>query len=73
MNVALTSTEMVYAPGILRWAMNGYKFKRDRKVMIRVMQAWPGLTDAEWAGVLSGEIPHAVEGDKVMIEIARKE
>ena len=27
--VALTSTEMVSAPGMLRWAMNGYRFQRE--------------------------------------------
>ena len=33
---ALQSTSMVNAPGMLRWAINGYKFKRDRKVMLDV-------------------------------------
>lgn len=70
--VALTSTEAVYAPGMLAWCINGYQFKRDRKALIDVMQAWPGLTRKEWHGVLSGAIPHTVEGDKVIIELGKE-
>ena len=58
--VRLLSDAMVSAPGMLRWAMNGYRFREDRSAMIRVMQCWPGLTRREWQGVLSGVIPHSV-------------
>jgi len=70
--VALTSTTMVHAPGILRWAMNGYRFKRDRNKMIKVIQCWTGLTRKEWHGVLSGTIPHTIEGDRVIIEFGKE-
>lgn len=65
----LGSNQMVSAPGILKWAMNGYKFKRDRKKMVNVMKSWPGLTDEQWGKVLAGEIPHTIEGDVVVITI----
>jgi hypothetical protein len=32
----LLSTSMINTPGILRWAQNGYKFKRDRKALLNV-------------------------------------
>ena len=70
--VALTSTEMVSAPGMLRWAINGYRFKQDRNTLIKVMQAWPGLTRQEWHGILSGTIPHTIEGDRVVIELGKE-
>jgi ribosome maturation factor RimP len=70
--VALTSNDMISAPGMLRWAMNGYRFQRDRNRMIKVMQAWPGLTRKEWQGVLSGTIPHTIEGEKVIIELGKE-
>jgi hypothetical protein len=70
--VALTSTTMVHAPGMLRWAMNGYHFKRDRKKLIDVMACWKGLTREEWHGILSGTIPHMIEGDKVIIELGKE-
>lgn len=72
--VALGSCEMVSAPGIMAWAINGYAFKRDRKAMINVMKSgWPdaGLTDKEWGKVLSREIPYRIEDGKVVIELER--
>jgi len=70
--VALTSTEMVSAPGMLRWCINGYRLRSQRDLMIRVMRAWPGLTRQEWHGVLSGTIPHRVEDDRVIIELGKE-
>lgn len=32
----LLSTSLICTPGILRWAQNGYKFKRDRKSLLNV-------------------------------------
>ena len=50
----LASTNMVSAPGILRWAMNGHKFKRDRAKMRNVMKSWEtDLTDKESAAQLA--------------------
>lgn len=68
-HIRLTSNQMVNAAGVLAWAMNGYRFKRDQKAMVRVMQSWPGLTETEWRGVLSGKTPHKVEGDEVLIDL----
>jgi len=66
----LASTNMVNAPGILAWAMNGHKFKKDRKRMRDVMKSWPtDMTDAEWDGVLSGSIPHTIEGSVIVITL----
>ena len=71
--VRLLSGPMISAPGILRWAMNGYRFKQDRNAMIKVMQCWNGLTRKEWHGVLSGAVPHAIEGDTVIINFGGEE
>lgn len=68
--VRLGSTTMVSAPGILRWAMNGFRFKCDRKKMRDVMKSWEaGLTDKQWDGVLSGTIPHTIDGETVVITL----
>jgi hypothetical protein len=66
--VALTSTEMVCTPGILRWAANGYKFKRDRKKMIAVIAQTYNLKDEVAKGLLDGSIPYRVEGESVVFE-----
>jgi hypothetical protein len=69
--IRLASTTMIHAPGILRWAMNGFKFPRDRKRMRDVMKSWEGsgLTDKQWDGVLAGTIPHTIDGDTVVITL----
>lgn len=67
---ALGSSPAVSAPGILKWAMNGYHFKRDRKNLVNVMKSgWDGLTDEQWHGVLSGKIAHVIEDETVLITV----
>lgn len=68
--VRLKSIEMCSAPGMLKWAMHYWGFVSDRPKLRKVMQSWPvGLTDSEWNKVLSGEVPHTIEGDTVVITI----
>jgi hypothetical protein len=67
--VRLTSCSMVNTAGLLRWAMNGYKFKKDRKSLRRVFAEGYGLTDDVAHRLLLGEIPHTIEGDEVVFEV----
>jgi hypothetical protein len=48
--------------------MNGYKFKRDRKAMAAVFTEGFGLTDQCAHDLLSGKIPHTIQGDSVVFE-----
>jgi hypothetical protein len=66
--VRLTSTPMIHTPGILRWAINGYKFKKDRKALRKVFTDGYNLTDKAADDLLSERIPHAIEGDAVTFE-----
>ena len=66
---SLMSGPMICAPGILRWAMNGYHFKRDRKKLLNVfVQGWGQDENSPSADVfdrlLKGEIPYTVEDDE---------
>ena len=36
----LGSNTMCHAPGIIAWAINGYKFKKDREAILNVVLAW---------------------------------
>ena len=65
--VELKSTSGVYTPGLIKWAINGYRFKRDRKAMLRVLDSF-GLTKQSATDLLSEKIPHRVEGDSVFFE-----
>ena len=66
--IRLKSTSLCNTPGILAWAMNGYKFKSDRKAMAAVFTEGFGLTDQCAHDLLSGKIPHSIEGDSVVFE-----
>jgi hypothetical protein len=63
----LLSTPMVHTPGILAWAINAYRFPKDRKAIRKVMESYPGLPDEIIDGLLSKSIPYTVEGETVII------
>ncbi|MBP0440467.1 hypothetical protein [Tianweitania sediminis] len=66
----LGSSELIHAPGVIAWAINGYAFKRDRTVLRRVIvDGWPGVSAAAAHQLLSGSVPHTVEGDTVVFTV----
>jgi hypothetical protein len=70
--LTLESTALLNTAGLLRWAMNGYKFKRDRRTLRRVFVVGfphPRLTDDVVDKLLSGDLPHKIEGENVVIEL----
>jgi len=70
--LCLQSTPMVYVPGVLRWAMSGYKFKKDRAKLRSVVLSFehPLLTKQVADDLLSGKLPYKIEGENVVIELA---
>ena len=64
----LVSTDMVSAPGMLRWAINGAKFKKDRAAMVRVIADTWSIPRDITEKLLLGEIAHTIEGDTVCFE-----
>ncbi len=72
LTLKLESTPMLNTAGLLRWAMNGYKFKKDRKRLRRVFTegfTHPRLTDEVVDRLLKGELPHKIDGENVVIEL----
>ena len=72
LTLTLESTPMLNTAGLLRWAMNGYKFKKDRKRLRRVFTegfTHPRLTDEVVDRLLKGELPHKIDGENVVIEL----
>jgi len=67
--VRLTSTPWINTPGVLRWTINGYKFKKNRKAMRWILTKGYNLTDEVADGLLSGKIPHRIEGEDVVFEV----
>jgi hypothetical protein len=66
--VALQSNKMIYTPGILRWAINGYKFNKDRKNLRKVFVDGFNLPDKVVHRLLTGDIPHKIVGSEVHFE-----
>lgn len=59
----LGSSQLVHAPGLVAWAINGYAFPRDRSVILRtIVETWPTLPDHHARLLLSGEHSYAIEG-----------
>lgn len=74
LEVRLGSNDLVYTPGIVSWAVKGY---RDAKrIDDHVATFLAVLADGYDLGaviaerVLRGDIPHRVEGDEVVILLA---
>ena len=55
MHYTLTSTEFCHTPGIVRWAQNGARFKRDRPKMVKVFTEGYGLPKAAAEKLLDGD------------------
>ena len=64
----LVSSPLIYAPGIVAWAINGYKFPKDRKAVSNVIQQTWNLTANCANALLSGAVSHRVDGDVVVFE-----
>jgi hypothetical protein len=57
---------MVYAPGLIRWAISGAQFPEDRPQMIRIIsEGWNIPADAAEA-LLTGKVPFEVEDEAVV-------
>lgn len=66
----LGSSQLVHAPGLVAWAINGYAFPRDRAAILRVVvDTWPTLAEQDARLLLSGQCPYRIDGDAVFYTI----
>jgi hypothetical protein len=62
----LGSSEAVYAPGVVAFAINGAHFKKDAPMLIKmVADCWSVPLPAAKALVMK-KVPYKVEGEKVV-------
>jgi hypothetical protein len=59
---------MVGAVGLVAWAINGYKFKRDRKKMVAVISATWNVPAKAAEALLSAQVPYTIEDEAVCFE-----
>jgi hypothetical protein len=65
----LGSSGFIYAPGVVRFAIHGYRIscdRRDRTVALRLIAEGWGVPKAAAVAMLSGKAEHTVEGDTVV-------
>jgi hypothetical protein len=62
----LGSNEMVYAPGIVEWAINGAHFKKDVPVVTKVIAEGWGVPVEVAKALVTGKVPYKVEGEAVV-------
>jgi hypothetical protein len=65
----LASSDLVHAPGLIAWAINGYAFPKDRKAILNVVKAW-NVPEPALKALLSRNAPYSVEGDVVVFDYA---
>ena len=66
----LTSTPMIFTPGIVRWGINGYRFKKDRAAILKVFVEGYNLPDVHADTLLSGRVPHVVNDENGTVSFA---
>lgn len=58
----LGSSDMINSLGMVRWAINGYHFPKDRKAILRtITEGWKIPAEAGKA-LLSEAVPFTIEG-----------
>ena len=63
----LTSGELVNAPGVVLWAINGAKFEKDRDTMIKIIaDTWKVVPVEAVAALVTQQVPFAIEDDAVI-------
>jgi len=62
----LGSNEMVHAPGVVAWAINGASFKKDRPQMVRVIaQGW-NIPEAAALALVTKAAAFTLDGETVV-------
>lgn len=63
----LQSAAMIHTPGMVRWAMNGWHFPKDRKYLRKVFTEGYSLPPKVVDALLSGAVPYTVDADDAVV------
>jgi hypothetical protein len=64
----LASADFVNAPGLIAWAINGYAFEKDRRVLRDIVSKTWGIPDEATDALLLKRVPFTVENGTVIFE-----
>ena len=60
---------MVYTPGIIAWAINGYHFPEHRPKILEIMTGtFPDVDQDKMDALLKGDITYTIEGETVLFD-----
>jgi hypothetical protein len=65
----LASSDFVYAPNLVAFAINGARFKKDRQKMINLIAKGWGVPFAAAIQLVKGRVPFTVENDAVVFTV----
>lgn len=65
----LLSSPLVHTPGIIAWAINGAKFKKDRKRLIELVATSYSLPRPIAESLLTEKIKYTVDNETVIFTI----
>lgn len=68
----LGSAEMISAPGMVRWAINGAKFAKDRAAMVNVIATTWGVPKDAATALLLQQVPYTVEDEAVVFAYGKE-
>jgi hypothetical protein len=69
----LGSNTHVCAPGIIQWAINGAKFKRDRRMLINVVASTWSIPASAAEQLVLEQVPYIVASDEsVQFEVSKQ-
>jgi hypothetical protein len=66
----LHSSTVVYMPGLIAWAINGYAFDKDRMNILKAMaKALPGVPVPALQKLLTKAVPYSIEAEAVVFAV----
>lgn len=70
--IRLHSTPLIHAPSVFKYACEIYRSggSFSKRYALNLIKSWEGdMTDQQWTDLLTGVIPHRIEGEVVAFEI----
>jgi hypothetical protein len=65
----LGSAPMIYAPGLVAFAINGARFKKDRQQMINLIANGWGVPFGAAVKLVKGQVPYTIEDETVVFSV----
>lgn len=65
----LASADFVYAPNLVRFAINGAKFKKDRPAMVKLVAKGWNIPVSAALALVKEKVPYTIVGETVVFTV----